>query len=112
MRTDTHSALPVAVQSIDEFAEDFDFTADDIDELMGDVAATTGTTVGGTIGGAVHIDNAAGPTRLVPRDAADSATRSPHLRSHDDEFGGSDIDEEDFALADICATQALRVSRE
>jgi hypothetical protein len=97
---------------MDEFAEDFDFTADDINEIMGDVPAASGTTIGGSLGGCNSIDRVIELTRLETRDEAHSEARTPIPRSNDDEFGGSDIDEEDFALADICATQALRVSRE
>jgi DNA replication ATP-dependent helicase Dna2 len=105
-------AGPVLAQAMDEFAEDFDLTADDIDEIMGELPAVSGGSKQGSIEDREAVSHSIDLTETDHNSGYRPNPRIPHLKSNDDEFGGSDIDEDDFALADVCATQALRVSRD
>jgi DNA replication ATP-dependent helicase Dna2 len=105
-------AGPVLVQAMDEFAEDFDLTADDIDEIMGELPAVSGGAKQNSMGDHEAISYSIDLNETDHNPGYTPIPRIPLPKSNDDDFGGSDIDEDDFALADVCATQALRVSRE
>lgn len=83
----------------DEFGDEFDLTVDDLDEIMADIPVSSKQ----------QPQNSIQPR--IAHNATQESIRKPIALDDDDEFGGGDIDEDDFAQAEICATQAARVSR-
>lgn len=106
------STLPVIPQTnedVDEFGDDMDLTAEDMEELMSQAPPIKENTPLHQI--PEHPNpppQQVAPLQLVADDAA--MLELAAAADLDDEFGDDDIDEDSFAQAEMSATQAFRAS--
>jgi len=102
--------LDTIEEDLDEFEDDCDFTAEDLEHAVPLFDPSQ-----------QHEERAQTPNEFVSRPGSANITTAvaPNVVSHadvvdlsddDDEFGGLDVDEEQFAAAEMAATQALRAS--
>lgn len=100
---------PAVTVDIDEFGDDFDLTAEDLDELASQVPLNQRSLY--------DIPQHPNPPQQQPTvvnqsgPAAAASRAVIVLEDDDDEFGGDDLDVDALAQAEISATQAYRASQ-